>query len=58
MAYIYLQGVSILKTIGDYFTLGHVIQPVEFASAVLRAVEVGKATKTALQLQITIHGDS
>lgn len=44
----------ILEAIGDQFTFGHVVQPVQFPAWVLAAVECCEPMNTSLQLNIQI----
>ena len=47
----HLQRVSLLETVGDNVTLRLLIQPVQFAAAMLATVECRKPLKTALKLK-------
>lgn len=47
----YLKRVSVFETVSDQFTLGHVVEPVEFTTTVLAAVERGKSLIALLKLR-------
>ena len=47
----YLKCVSVFETVRNDLSFWHMIEPVEFASAVLLTVERREAVETSLQLQ-------
>ena len=47
----YLKSVAVFETVCDNFSLGHLIQPVQFSTTVTIVVEPSEPLKASLQLE-------